>query len=99
MDLGTAGSSEPSRRPSKLSGPSRSWEAGFRMREIPTAEWEARRGLLTHLYFTEGRHLDEVRKIMAIEHDFYAKYVASRTMSLFDLWANSNGFCAQRYAM
>ena len=99
MDLGTVGSSGPPPRLSKRSGPARSWEEGFRMREITPAEWDGRRGLFTRLYFTEDRRLDEVRRIMATDYGFYAKCVTPVPCLIFDRWANSNGFCAQRYAM
>jgi len=46
------------------------------MREIAPAEWEDRREMFTRLYFNDDRRLDEVRRIMATEHGFYAKYVA-----------------------
>lgn len=68
-DPPTSASSNPSKA-------TNSWEENYKMREIALAEWEERREMLTQLYFNEDRRLNEVRRIMATEHGFYAKYVA-----------------------
>jgi hypothetical protein len=35
-----------------------------------TEEWKRKRGLITKLYFEEGKTLKEVRAILEGEHDF-----------------------------
>jgi hypothetical protein len=35
-------------------------------------EWEAHRDIITRLYLNENRNLEEVRTILALEHEFKA---------------------------
>jgi hypothetical protein len=92
MDL--AGAESSGSPPSRLSRPSRSWEENFKRREITSAEWGEQRELFTRLYFAGGRRLDEVRKIMAAEHGFYAKYIAPVPYFSFSLRLTQIIFCA-----
>jgi len=69
-------SPDPSASASKPSKATKSWEENYKMREITPAEWEERREMFTKLYFNDDRRLAEVRRIMATEYGFYAKYVA-----------------------
>ncbi|RPA97238.1 TPR-like protein [Choiromyces venosus 120613-1] len=62
-------STSASSKPSKTTKP---WEENYKIKEITPAEWEERREIFTQLYFEGGNRLDEVRRIMATQHGFYA---------------------------
>lgn len=60
------------------------WEKGYKTREITAVEWERQRATFKQLY-EDGLDLTEVRRIMAEEHDFYAKYVGGGALIVLDL--------------
>lgn len=54
---------------------SQSWEKSPKFSPITAKDWEPQRGIFTRLYITEDRKLEDVRRIMAEQYDFFAKYV------------------------
>jgi len=56
---------------------SHGWEdpyIGCRVMPIKAEKFESYREIIEKLYVTERRPLEDVRRIMALEHNFYAKY-------------------------
>lgn len=51
------------------------WEKDFTTRRYTEDEWDKQRPIFTRLYLHENLNLPEVRRIMAQDHGFYAKYV------------------------
>lgn len=59
----------------KRASPVQDWEKNYKVKLIVKEEWDEQRDIFTRLYITEGRKLADVRRIMAEQHGFYAKYV------------------------
>lgn len=50
------------------------WEKDFTPRVIKAKDWEPQRENFTRLYFTDKYNLNDVRRIMAKDYRFYARY-------------------------
>jgi hypothetical protein len=50
------------------------WEKHFTPRVIEARDWEPQRENFTRLYSTNKYNLNDVRRIMASQYKFYARY-------------------------